>query len=73
MRGPLAEVGLPVSMSVTLPPPEDRSFADVWSALGGELKPSLDLVVTAPPSDRRIRLGAGAGRAVPTAAPIMPW
>jgi hypothetical protein len=31
-----------------LPPPEDRSFADVWSALGGELKPSLDLVVCAP-------------------------
>jgi hypothetical protein len=35
-------------VSVALPPPEDRSFADVWSALGGELKPSLDLVVTAP-------------------------
>jgi hypothetical protein len=35
-------------MSVALPPPEDRSFADVWSALGGELKPSLDVVVTAP-------------------------
>jgi Pvc16 N-terminal domain len=31
-----------------LPPPEDRSFADVWTALGGELKPSLDVVVTAP-------------------------
>ena len=27
---------------------QDRSLADVWSALGGELKPSLDLVVTAP-------------------------
>ena len=38
----------PVSMTVGLPPPEDRAFADVWSALGGELKPSLDLVVTAP-------------------------
>jgi hypothetical protein len=33
---------------IALPPPEDRSFADVWSALGGELKPSLDLVVCAP-------------------------
>ena len=33
---------------VGLPPPEDRAFADVWSALGGELKPSLDVVVTAP-------------------------
>jgi Pvc16 N-terminal domain len=27
---------------------EDRSFADVWSALGGELKPSLDIVVSMP-------------------------
>jgi hypothetical protein len=33
---------------VGLPPPEDRGFADVWSALGGELKPSLDVVVVAP-------------------------
>lgn len=43
-----AEVGLPVPMTVGLPPPEDRAFADVWSALGGELKPSLDVVVTTP-------------------------
>jgi hypothetical protein len=35
-------------ISIALPPPKDRSLADVWSALGGELKPSLDLVVTAP-------------------------
>ncbi len=34
--------------TIALPPPADRSIADVWSALGGELKPSLDLVVTAP-------------------------
>lgn len=27
---------------------ESRSLAEIWSALGGELKPSLDLVVTAP-------------------------
>jgi hypothetical protein len=48
LSGRLAEIGLPVTLSVALPPPEDRSFADVWSALGGELKPSLDLVVSAP-------------------------
>ncbi|MGB5953711.1 MAG: DUF4255 domain-containing protein [Ornithinimicrobium sp.] len=48
LEGSLAELGLPVSMTIGLPPPEDRSFADVWSALGGELKPSLDLVVSAP-------------------------
>jgi hypothetical protein len=44
----LAALGLPVPVSVALPPPEDRSFADVWTALGGELKPSLDVIVTAP-------------------------
>ena len=47
-RAALSDLGLPVPLSVGLPPPEDRAFADVWSALGGELKPSLDVVVTAP-------------------------
>lgn len=37
-------------LTVGLPPPEDRGFADVWSALGGELKPSIDVVVSAPVS-----------------------
>lgn len=46
--GHLAETGLEVPVTVGLPPPEDRAFADVWSALGGELKPSLDVVVSAP-------------------------
>jgi hypothetical protein len=58
LTGRLAEIGLPVTISVALPPPEDRSFADVWSALGGELKPSLDVVVTAPVDDGR-RFGVG--------------
>ncbi|HST86146.1 MAG TPA: DUF4255 domain-containing protein [Kineosporiaceae bacterium] len=44
----LADLRLPVPLTVGLPPPEDRAFADVWSALGGELKPSLDIVVTTP-------------------------
>jgi hypothetical protein len=35
-------------MTVAAPPAESRSLADLWSALGGELKPSLDLVVIAP-------------------------
>jgi hypothetical protein len=46
--GQVAAIGLPVPVTVGLPPPEDRSFADVWSALGGELKPSLDIVVSVP-------------------------
>jgi hypothetical protein len=37
-----------VRLDIALPPSESRSLADLWSALGGELKPSLDLVVTAP-------------------------
>ena len=46
--GSLATSPYPVLLTVCLPPPQDRSIADVWSALGGELKPSLDLVATAP-------------------------
>jgi hypothetical protein len=54
LTGPVADLGLPVPVTVALPPPEDRAFADVWSALGGELKPSLDVVVSAPtPTGRR--------------------
>jgi len=48
LSGSLAALNLPVPMSVAQPPPEDRAFADVWSALGGELKPSIDVVVSAP-------------------------
>ncbi|MGW1272974.1 DUF4255 domain-containing protein [Streptomyces sp. NPDC002491] len=48
LTGSLAELGLAVPVSVALPPTENRALADVWSALGGELKPSLDVVVTAP-------------------------
>ena len=48
LAGPLAALGLPVPVTVALPPPEDRAFADVWSALGGELKPSIDVVVSTP-------------------------
>ena len=48
LTGSLAELGLPVRLDIALPPVESRSLADLWNALGGELKPSLDLVVTAP-------------------------
>lgn len=48
LEGQLAEPNLPVYIDVGQPPSQDRSLADVWSALGGELKPSLDVVVTAP-------------------------
>lgn len=54
LAGSLAGVDLPVLMTIALPPPADRSLSDVWTALGGELKPSLDLVVIAPVVDRRV-------------------
>jgi Pvc16 N-terminal domain len=54
LGGSLDELGLPVPMTVALPPPEDRAFADVWTALGGELKPSLDVVVSAPVDAGRV-------------------
>jgi hypothetical protein len=61
LGGSLQALGLPVPMTVALPPPEDRSFADVWTALGGELKPSLDVVVTAP---------IDSGRSFPAGPPV---
>ncbi len=44
LTGVLAEMGYPVAVTVALPPPDERSISDIWSALGGELKPSLDVV-----------------------------
>jgi hypothetical protein len=46
--GDLRTQDVPLAMTLAVPPPEDRALSDVWSALGGELKPSLDLVVVAP-------------------------
>lgn len=48
ITGALAQSGHALYLNIALPPPQDRSISDVWSALGGELKPSLDLVVNAP-------------------------
>ncbi|MEU0964250.1 DUF4255 domain-containing protein [Streptomyces sp. NPDC005917] len=44
----LRELGLTVPLSVAGIQTEARSLAEIWSALGGELKPSLDVVITAP-------------------------
>jgi hypothetical protein len=51
----------PVSVTIGTPPPDDRSVSDVWTALGGELKPSLDVVVTAPTET---------GRSFPAGPPV---
>ena len=48
LKGALEGEEMPILLTVALPPADDRKIADTWSALGGELKPSLDVVVTAP-------------------------
>jgi hypothetical protein len=49
LTGSLEDEEMPILITVALPKAvEDRSIADVWSQMGQELKPSLDLVVTAP-------------------------
>jgi hypothetical protein len=53
LGGSLDEAGLPVYIDVGQPSAQDRSLADIWTAMGGELKPSLDVVVTAPVSLNR--------------------
>jgi hypothetical protein len=48
LTGSFLDSSIPIYLHVAQPPPQDRSLSDVWSALGGELKPSLDVVVIAP-------------------------
>ena len=48
LSGALAQARQPITLNIAMPPPQDRSISDVWSALGGELKASLDLVVNTP-------------------------
>ncbi|WHM40692.1 DUF4255 domain-containing protein [Streptomyces sp. BPTC-684] len=48
LPGSLAALGLSVPVTVAGSRTESRSLAEIWSALGGELRPSLDLVVTVP-------------------------
>ncbi|WP_329411916.1 DUF4255 domain-containing protein [Streptomyces sp. NBC_00704] len=48
LPGSLRALGLAMPLTVAGIQTESRSLAEIWSALGGELKPSLDLVVTAP-------------------------
>src|SRR5947199_2206236 len=48
ITGSLVGARLPITLNIALPPPQDRSISDVWSALGGQLKAPLDLVVNAP-------------------------
>jgi Pvc16 N-terminal domain len=58
LSGSLAEMGMPVMLTVAVPPPDDRAISDIWSALGGELKPSIDVVVLAPMLLERVEVAA---------------
>jgi hypothetical protein len=40
--------GVKAMVQVGAPPAQDRQVSDVWTALGGNLKPSLDMVVSVP-------------------------
>jgi hypothetical protein len=40
--------GVSATLQVCAPPAQDRQVSDVWTALGGNLKPSLDMVVSVP-------------------------
>ncbi|MGH2706308.1 MAG: DUF4255 domain-containing protein [Actinomycetota bacterium] len=53
LQGALADSDDEVRVTIGLPLPGDRQLSDVWSALGGELKAALDLVVTVPFETRR--------------------
>ena len=48
LAGALAQSEREVFLTVGRPLAQERSISDIWSALGGELKPSLDLVLVVP-------------------------
>lgn len=53
LTGTLAELGLTIPLEAAGPVSEGRAATDIWSALGGELKPAIDLRVTAPLAGQR--------------------
>jgi hypothetical protein len=55
LQGSLVDQPYPVRTTIGLPLPPERSISDVWTALGGELKASLDLIVTTPFETGRTR------------------
>jgi hypothetical protein len=46
--GALADAGRPILTQIAIANDEDTAYSQVWSALGGELKPALNLAVIAP-------------------------
>jgi hypothetical protein len=48
LTGSLADGAVDVAMSVAVPSGENRHVTDLWTAIGGELRPALEVVATAP-------------------------
>jgi hypothetical protein len=48
LTGVLADEQTQVRLSVALPPPDERTISEVWNALGGDLKASLEVACLAP-------------------------
>ncbi|QUQ63765.1 DUF4255 domain-containing protein [Kutzneria sp. CA-103260] len=58
LTGSLAELGLAVLIDVAAPAAEgSASTSDIWHSLGGQLKPSISLQLTAPLSGEREEAG----------------
>ncbi len=45
---PFASTGLPIMLYAGVPPTDERQVPEIWSSLGRELKPSIDLRVVVP-------------------------
>jgi hypothetical protein len=48
LAGSLADGAVEVALSVAVPSGENRHVTDLWTAIGGELRPALEVVATAP-------------------------
>lgn len=48
LQGALADAGRPIVTQVAMAIDDDRMYTNIWSALGGELKPAVNLVCIAP-------------------------
>lgn len=58
LHGSLVDAGKVVVATVAVPLSDERQISEVWTSLGGELKPSLDLAIVAP-LDVAVTLPAG--------------
>src|SRR5262249_1545089 len=54
----LSQNGVTVGITVGLPSVEDRHVSDLWTAIGGDLRPALDVVATAPVQSGVVRAPA---------------